>query len=599
MRIIKDALRRAKVALISNFSGGVNAQSDEISLAKNQVIEAINFNLTQVGALEKRKGYTSFANQLSAAIDSGYYYKTSSVDEFVVGSGGSLYKKNTDGTWTSIYTATNSDFSFAVIHDRLFIVNGVDDNKKWDGTNLTNVGIQAPSSAPILAAGAAGNLNGTYKYAVTFYRGGNYPCESNPSPLVEITVSNQQVDLSNIPTSSDPQVTARRIYRTTANGGTLYLVAEINDNTTTTYTDNATDESLGDALSYDRSPFPKAKQIAVSHNRLWGVAPDGTAIYYSNFNRPEEWDELNTLYINPGDGEIITAIVAFRHYIVAFKENSIYFIDARLDPPPYYKISDQIGCTIPRSVAATPIGIIFANHQGIYALNENGQITWLSEIIDKRYNTLLDKTSADTWWGVYYPERFQYFLAARKSGLTENNYWLVFDVRTKGWTFYELKNGASCFIKYIDSNQKERVIFGTSDGYTFLFDEGNSDNGNAIKAYMQTRWTPLDNFVSRKRIFKVYPLVKVEERTTIKIKVFFRFIEGGTIYEYECEPAAIWGTSVWGDFIWGHTGTQQGVIDVNVKGTWFSFYLEHEDSKWLRVMGFGCKYQQRGFADVE
>jgi hypothetical protein len=55
----------------------------------------------------------------------------------------------------------------------------------------------------------------------------------------------RSASLTSIPISPDPFVTKRRIYRTAANGSTFKVVADINDNTTTTYTDTLADASLG------------------------------------------------------------------------------------------------------------------------------------------------------------------------------------------------------------------------------------------------------------------------------------------------------------------------------------------------------------------
>jgi hypothetical protein len=54
-----------------------------------------------------------------------------------------------------------------------------------------------------------------------------------------VTVLNFQIALTNIPISSDPRVTARRIYRSAAGSCSPFqFIATIADNTTTTYTDN-------------------------------------------------------------------------------------------------------------------------------------------------------------------------------------------------------------------------------------------------------------------------------------------------------------------------------------------------------------------------
>jgi len=55
----------------------------------------------------------------------------------------------------------------------------------------------------------------------------------------------QQMSLSSIPTSGDARVTKRRIYRTVPGGSVFKFLTTINDNSTTTYTDNTASESLG------------------------------------------------------------------------------------------------------------------------------------------------------------------------------------------------------------------------------------------------------------------------------------------------------------------------------------------------------------------
>jgi hypothetical protein len=104
----------------------------------------------------------------------------------------------------------------------------------------------APSSAPTVAVNSTpGNLNGTYTYLVTFVTSRG---ETEPGPgSNSVSPSGEQVDLTSIPTGSS-NVIARRIYRSTGNtpSSDYQLVTTINDNTTTSYTDNIADGSLGD-----------------------------------------------------------------------------------------------------------------------------------------------------------------------------------------------------------------------------------------------------------------------------------------------------------------------------------------------------------------
>lgn len=107
-----------------------------------------------------------------------------------------------------------------------------------DGT-IPNTGIP---SAPVAAVNAvAGNLNGLYEYVVTFVTaaGETLPgAESNAA-----SPTNQQVALSGIPVGG-PGVIARRIYRDKDGAGVFRRIAEIANNTATTYNDNITDTAM-------------------------------------------------------------------------------------------------------------------------------------------------------------------------------------------------------------------------------------------------------------------------------------------------------------------------------------------------------------------
>ncbi len=113
-----------------------------------------------------------------------------------------------------------------------------------------NQWLGAPA-APTAAIGSAGILTGAYYYAVTFVvlrktdmttvLGETFAGTASGT----VSPSSQQVNLTAIPTSTNPRCNARRIYRTAAGGSQLKLVTTIADNTSTAYTDNLADASLG------------------------------------------------------------------------------------------------------------------------------------------------------------------------------------------------------------------------------------------------------------------------------------------------------------------------------------------------------------------
>jgi hypothetical protein len=122
--------------------------------------------------------------------------------------------------------------------------------------------VEDPTSAQVTGmtltnAGAGSIPAGTYYYGVQFYTidGDTGALIYATAPIITLAGSSK-VDIANIPTSTDPRVIGRKIYRSQA--GTVgdfyyrYRIATIADNTTTTYQDNTT--------TYDSSDWEYNKQ---------------------------------------------------------------------------------------------------------------------------------------------------------------------------------------------------------------------------------------------------------------------------------------------------------------------------------------------------
>jgi len=132
------------------------------------------------------------------------------------------------------------------------------------GTTLTTSSVRVqgafdvnPLAAPPAIGGftlsAGTNLGvGQYYYFVVYVTALG-ETSAGATLLVTTTTGNTTVNLTGIPVSTDPRVTARKIYRTLLNqtSDAQRFLATISDNVTTTYTDSATDASLtGVALQY-------------------------------------------------------------------------------------------------------------------------------------------------------------------------------------------------------------------------------------------------------------------------------------------------------------------------------------------------------------
>lgn len=105
---------------------------------------------------------------------------------------------------------------------------------------------EAPTVA-LESPAAAGNVdNGVHRYRATFVTasGETQAGEiSTPVTVVDKAV-NGRVSITGIPLGGGA-VTARKLYRTAAGGSDYLLLATLADNSTTSYTDNVADASLG------------------------------------------------------------------------------------------------------------------------------------------------------------------------------------------------------------------------------------------------------------------------------------------------------------------------------------------------------------------
>jgi uncharacterized phiE125 gp8 family phage protein len=115
---------------------------------------------------------------------------------------------------------------------------------RLDASNLEPAPV-APLVA--LASAGAGNVDeGVHRYRVTFVTADGETEGGVPSSAVTISdqTTNGQVAVTMIPLGG-PHVLARKLYRTLANGAEYFLLATLDDNATTTYSDDAPDVALG------------------------------------------------------------------------------------------------------------------------------------------------------------------------------------------------------------------------------------------------------------------------------------------------------------------------------------------------------------------
>jgi len=425
---------------------GINVRASKFLIPDSAAQEIVNFVFSEEGVLTTIGGHTRWnATSLGPGkIQGGVWFrKTGAPPELIIAHQGKLYKGDPDfKTFTEIYTGLDTEALVEMLpyRDLLYIVNGVDRPLKWDGSNVTLMGLDAPTTAPTATdSGVAGNLNGTYSWKVTFVSPTH---ESHGSPASNtLTVTNKQVNLSNIPVSSDPQVIKRRIYRTLA-GGTVYkFVGEINDNTTTTFTDNVADSSLGVDIPVDKDPPPRGAFLEVFKNRLWmsGVAGQPNRLFFSEYFEPEAWPLHYYVDLPLAQGDRITGLKTLGDVLVVYSRRQPVIV---LGETPFdfvvRRTFAHVGPETHRSIIRIENTHLFFSQYGIYAF-DGATARLLSDDISPIIRDIPQETLKNVA-AVYYEKkkqaRFAVHLPQHRASTTDrfNNSELIYDLRTGSWS---------------------------------------------------------------------------------------------------------------------------------------------------------------------
>lgn len=266
------------------------------------------------------------------------------------------------GVWVSHYV--NRDY-LEYRNTLYFSEDGTNPKKSYNGTDFYNLGISPPLTAPVIATSGAGPLTGTYQYVITFYNSAD-GAESKPSPLTgELVCSSNQVNLSSLPISSDPQVDRKRIYRI---GGYLTNFTLVDDVSAaaSVYVDSISDVDVeGTILEtayYSQAPSG-IKFLTEHYGILMGAK--GDSVYFTPIGKPDAWPDLNFIRFDSdvtGIGKLYNGILVFTYfktYIITGTNTSSFVKNL---------LSDQQGCKEHKSIQYLSSGeVLWVSNDGICA----------------------------------------------------------------------------------------------------------------------------------------------------------------------------------------------------------------------------------------
>jgi len=217
----------------------------------------------------------------------------------------------TDGSATSLGTGIDTDEvpRFARMSDKLFIVSGGSAAvKTWDGSTWASAGGTQPS-APSLAAGSAGDLNGQFRIRVAYIKSDD--SEDIASAASDpVLLENEELAVSSVPTGPGG-TKARKLYLTAGdNPGIYYFVHMLDGNSATSVTLDVTESdyiSNEELIRHGDAPPTGLRVISQARGRMFYANKDSdrSSIYPSDLGLPESVNLLEKLEVAKQDGDEI------------------------------------------------------------------------------------------------------------------------------------------------------------------------------------------------------------------------------------------------------------------------------------------------------
>lgn len=282
-----------------------------------------------------------------------------------IGAGTVLYRGNSS---TSIVTGLDGRKLFLESVEKFVWIMNRNVQRKYDGTTVTDWWIAPPSTAATVATGAAGFITGASPvvYYVSFENAAGHESSVGP-PSTPLVFTLQQANLSSIPTGPTG-TTKRHIYRIGGGLEQLLRVATINNNTTTTYTDNEPNDVARIRQiqgQVNREAPPAARGVVNFAGRLvaWSTAEYPNRIYWSG--ALEYWYFPSENYQPIGDfNEEILACWENNGSLYVWKERSLWRVTGLGFSPE--RVTSEIGIPSETAIALGRVTIPFLSRKGLF-----------------------------------------------------------------------------------------------------------------------------------------------------------------------------------------------------------------------------------------
>lgn len=321
-------------------------------------------------------------------------------------------------------------------------------------------------------------------------------------------------EITQIPTSSESEVDARRLYRTYADLTTYYWLYTIGNNTVTTYNDTLSDSDLAGSseVSYESYPPPEGADCEIWDEKLWvtGVPDQPEALFKSRTGKLEQFPSPATSFfpLREDETDEIMKAVEYKNNLYPVKVNSIWILTKSGSNIITDKIVRNTGTAAKGSVVATNRGIMMLTNHYKLAVFDGWKMI-LPKISDKVKKTLdsINKDYAYRSTANHDPDNEIYYLSIPTGSNQHPDTTIVF-YYTAGdeKIFIDKYHQYITSISLTDTDQYQRdLLFGTKDGEIYKLDESaTKDDTTLISATFLTGLVGSEFWKRLRRLFMNY-----------------------------------------------------------------------------------------------
>jgi len=473
--------------------------------------------------------------------------------------------------------STTLDFD----NSRLFISQEIQNNLLiaagmlygYDGNSLNELGFNLWPENGSVADGGAGSITAGTRFYKLMYewqdQQGNVH-RSAPSPAISFTSGASRQASIMFPTLrvTEKQGVSLVVYRTIDGGTSYYRVTSVSSPTinsksvdSLTITDNVPDSSLtaneilyttGGVLENIAPPSGKALGTYFNRMILMGLE-DENQFWFSKIvsqGSGVEFTDSFTGRVDQGEGGILCGAQLDEKFIL-FKSRSMFVLAGQGPEDTGFNndfgqpqlIASDVGCSEPKSVVKTPLGLMFKSAKGFYLVNRALQVTYLGSPVEA-FNSL-SVSSAEL-----IDDKNQVRFTHSDGSMVVYDY---FFNQWSSFTNYQAISAINWNSQFVIAKEDGKILVESSD--TSL------DAGSPILPKVVTPWVSLGDLQGFQRIYRAIFLGDYISKHILRVRVGYNFEESYR-EDFTISSDGLFGDYTWGsDSVWGDSDAYGGTTD--------------------------------------